>query len=374
MTSRMRKTFAAGSLMAAALLLLACQPKEITSAKIYMQGGRWSEAQEQLEMAVKQHPRNPEAHYLLGRAYGQRARYDDMNQEYDTALALSDDFREAVNSDRELYWIEKYNKGLAALDQRKYDQAEHWFRTAIRIIPTRYEAYKKLAGTYLDDEKPDEAATLYATLLDKDPENVELLLTTANIHYSQKQYRKAIPLLIRVSEISPNHRDALANLAFSHDALGQTEHAGRAYEQAIAANPNDQDLIFLFAAHHYRKQDFTRAIELFQQVLDLSPNEFVAISNIGNAYLGLAEKLRTQLPKPDSIEVTRESLLDLKTQVILNFKHAIPFLEKSLLMQPDHPNLWRNLGVAYFNTGKVTEGERAFAKAEELSLQPATEN
>ena len=64
------------------ILLLGCQPKEISSAKIYIQKRDWQKAIELLEQAVVAHPNNPEAHFLLGKAYGDKSRFKDMKKQF----------------------------------------------------------------------------------------------------------------------------------------------------------------------------------------------------------------------------------------------------------------------------------------------------
>jgi len=351
------------------LALFGCQPKEITSAKIYIQRDDWQQAQTYLEAAVAQNPGNAEAHFLLGRAYAHHGRFRDMNKEFEQSLQLSDKFQHEINAERERYWISKFNAGITALDLGRTDMAEAALKSAIAIDPIRYEAYKKLGVTYLTKNEPRKAILLYEKLLESLPENLDLLSSAANLYYSQNQFAKVIPILLRILAMDPSHRDALANLALSYDALDETEKAEKAYIAAIQANTIDKDLIFLFAAHHYRRGQFRKSIQLFEQVLVLSPNDFEATSNIGNAYLSMAEAIKKQLKDSVTGSVSAQDVHDLKSKAVLNYKTAIPYLEKSLEMQSDHPALWRNLGVVYINTGKREKGEQAFLRAEELQVQ-----
>lgn len=353
-------------------IITGCQPKEITSAKIYIQNNNWEKAIEQLEHAVDLHPNNEEAHFLLGQAYGNRSRYKDMNREFEISLMISDKFLQPITAERERHWIDKYNAGISALNQQEFSKAEERLKAAITIDPSKFEAYKKLAITFLNVDKVDKALILYNKLLEKSPEDLDLLASVANLYYSQKQFEKVIPILKKVLELEPNHRDALANLALAYDSLGKTEDAYKAFRKAIEANPRDKDLIFLFGVHHYNGKKFEEAIQLFEQVLTLDPNDFESISNIGNAYLSIAEDLRLKLRNTSNGSFTSLDIQKLKSQAILNYKNAIPYLKKSLEMQPNYPALWRNLGVAYVNTGEREKGEQAFLKSEELKVKSSS--
>lgn len=365
----LKKSMALLLLVFAVLVLAGCQPKEITSAKIYIQGDNWQKALESLEMAVEAHPNNAEAHYLLGQAYGHYGRFKEMNKEFEVSLLISNKFETQILAERERHWIDKYNNAMAAMKQDDHEKAEELLRQAVVIDPSRHEAYKKLALAYLNLERGDKALRIYHKLLERDPNDVELLSSTGNLYYSQRQFDKVVPILKRILQLEPEHRDALANLALSYDSMGEVEKAAEAYEKAIAVNPQDKDLIFLYGVHHYNRKQYAKAIQLFEQVLTMHPDDFESISNIGNAYLSMAERQREKLKEARNGAMTTEDAVQLKNEAIRNYKSAIPYLEKSLEMRPDHPTLWRNLGIAYINTGERERGEQALLKAEQVQLK-----
>ncbi len=367
MTNLSRGPASLGLLAAlAALTLQACQPKEITSAKLYMRNNEWARAIEQLELAVKNHPNNAEAHFLLGEAYGIRGRYAAMNREFEASLALTKKFEPNITAERERHWIRAYDAGLHAITQRRYREAETALKNAILIDPGKHDAHQRLAQCYVNTGRPNEALFIYNQLLQTSPEDLTLLLAVSNLFYAQNRFRETIAVLKNVLALEPQHRDALANLALSYEALGMVEEAEAAFEKAVQANPDDIDLIFLYGVHHYKRTNYTRAIQLFQQVLERKPDEFEAISNIGNAYLSMAEALRRELKTRPPGSLTPEALYQTKNQILLYYRRAIPYLERALELQPNNPNLWRNLGIAYLNTDEPKKGEEAFQKSESL--------
>lgn len=352
------------------LVLLAwlsgCQPREITTARFYLENQEWGRALEQLEAAVQNHPNDAEAHFLLGVAYGHLARFEEMNRAFKRALELSDKYQPQIAAERERYWTEHYDQGLRRFRVQDYSTAAAHFKRAVLIDPTRYEAHKRLALCYLNDNQPDRALFIYQRLLEKTPDDVDLLMAVSGLHFDQKHYDQAATTLERVLRLEPNHRDALLRLARTYDAWGEAEKAEKTYEAGVRAFPHDSDLIFSYAVHRYRRGQYQQAIQLFQQVLDLEPDHFEAVTNIGNAYLSLAETLRKQLRATPHGRLTAEKIHQLKNRVILNYRRAIPYLEQALKLQPEDANLWRNLGIAYLNTGETKKGEEAFLRSEEL--------
>ncbi len=355
--------------MVVVAICMGCQQKEISSAKIYIQGDQWEKALAQLELAVQSQPDNPEAHFLLGRTYARTGQFRDMNREFELSLMLSNKYKQDITSEREKYWVEKYNAGITKLRAMDYPKAEVLLRAAVNIDATRSEAYKKLAIAYLRMDKGAKAVQLYSKLLEKHPNDLDLLTSTANLYYSQQQYSKVIPMLKRVLQIEPDHRDALANIALSYDFLGNTEEAFAAYQRAVSANPQDKDLVFLFGIFHYKRKQYPAAIQLFKDVLVLDPDDVESNSNIGNAHLSMAEAVRYKLRSLKGAANSAEEIQRLRDQVIQHYRNSIPYLKKTVDLDPNQPNQWRNLGVAYINTGQKKMGEQALLKAEELKVK-----
>lgn len=356
------------------ILLLGCQPKEITSAKIYIQKRNWQKAIELLEQAVVTHPNNPEGHFLLGQAYGDQSRYREMKKQFGESLGISPKFQPAILQTIENHWITLYNKGIKAQNDRNFKLAENLLKTAILIDPSKREAYNTLAANYIEANQPRQALLIYEKLLKETPDDINLLIATGNLFYIQKRFDDVVRVLKKVLEIEPDHRDAMANLALSYDSLGKTDEALTAYQKAVKANPLDKDLIFLLGVHHYNRSHFTKAIELFKQVLELSPGEFESTSNIGNAYLSIAEDLRAKIKSLANSTLTAGEIQQLKTEAILTYMKVIPYFKKALEMQPRHPTLWINLGVAYVNSGENEKGQEALLKAEEWKLKLGDES
>ncbi len=349
--------------------MIGCQPKEITSAKIYINNGEWERAFEQLKLAVETYPDNAEAHFLLGQAYGNRADFKNMLKQFELSLANSTKFEKEIRAEREQYWTKKYNEGLSAQGKRDFGRAEKLLKTAIFLEPERYEAYVKLAVNYLNIGRNEKAILIYRSLLQKEPDKIEYLRALANLYYSQKMYKDAIALLKKILPNDLSNRDDLANIALAYDSMGDTSKAFAAYKNAVQANPTDKDLIFLFGVHQYKNHHFKKALHLFERVLKLDPQDFESISNIGNSYFSLAESYLKKLKNGQKEGLHTNEIPQLRQSIIDNYRRAIPYFEKALALQPNHPSLWRNLGVAYVNIGNKAKGEQAFHTSEKIAIE-----
>jgi tetratricopeptide (TPR) repeat protein len=109
--------------MAATFVLLqnflsACQPSEVTSARLYLKHNNINKATEQLEIAERHYPNNAEVFFLLGATYGRLHRYGEMNEAFDRSLNISDRHLVDIISIREFYWTRYFDMVLKHLMKR----------------------------------------------------------------------------------------------------------------------------------------------------------------------------------------------------------------------------------------------------------------
>ena len=347
-----------------AMLFFACQTKEVTSAKVYIQQDNWDKAIEQLEQAVVIYPGDAEAHYLLGEGYGNQGNWAKMNEMFEKSLAINSTFEPQIKSIREKYYVTTINSGINRINSGDTEGALKQFKTCVEINPQRPGGYKNLAYTFIRLDSLEEARTTYKKLFEIEPDSASTIHSLANLNFQLKHYQEVVELESKVLELNPDDADAVANLALAYDFLGEKQKAMATYEKALAHNPNDKDLLFNLARLHYSNGEYDKAIELFQKTIALDPEDFDSNNNVGNAYLQMAEEYRKSLVKREEAgEVIGQEDLDKLKEY---YKQAIPYLEKAVEKQPENANIWNNLGVAHIQAGNAERGKECFDKAEEL--------
>lgn len=329
------------ALLCGIILFTNCQQTAVTSAKVYMQQTNWDKAIEQCQLAIEQKPNDAEAYFILGKAYGMKKMYREMNGAFKKSLESSPKRAQEIQNLRETNWVELFNGGVALIKQDKLDEAVEKFNLAIEILPDRIDAYKNLAYTYSQMNNDSLSIQTYLSAISIDSTDLELKNFLGILYYRNKKYEKAINILSEViakaDPGSKEYSEALYHLAYSYDMLGQPEKALEAYNKALEAVPDDKDIMFNLGRLYFMMDNFEKAIENFQKVIKVDSSDFEAHLNTGNAYL--------QLEK---------------------FKEAVPYFERATELKPDNANAWNNLGVAYVRAGMVEEGTAAFNKAEEL--------
>ncbi len=348
----------------AVVLFVACQTKELTSAKVYIQQDNWDKAIEQLEQAVRLYPNDAEAHYYLGEGYATRADWALMNQEFNKSLEIGPKFEIQIKNAREKYWVTNFNAGVNKINGGDSQGAIKQFITCLVIDPSRAQAYQNLAVSYIRVDSLDKAIGVYEKQLEVQPNSIETMHALARLYFQQKSYQKVVDLEQRALAINANDADAVANLAMAYDYLGEKDKAIAEYKNALAKNPDDKDLLFNLARLHYMNDNFDEAIGLFQKVIQMNPEDYDSNVNVGTAYLQMADELRKQLVEIDrkGEKVPPEQMEKMKSF----YNSAIPYLEKAVQLKPEEANVWNNLGVAYVNAGNASKGKEAFDKAEQL--------
>ncbi|MDZ7372866.1 MAG: tetratricopeptide repeat protein [candidate division KSB1 bacterium] len=363
----MRRILLAGSLPLALIGVLAfvgCQTKEVTSAKVYIQQDDWDKAIEQLQMAVKMYPNDPEAHYLLGEGYAVKGDYDGMNREFEASLAISPKFEPQIRASREKYWIRAFNSGVNKFNARAYDEAARDFLTATRIDPSRPEAYVNGATAFLVLDSLPRAVEVAEEGLQHSPNDPKLLTLAGDIYLRTERYDQAISVLEKAVAVEPNNANAIANLARAYHSAGKGEQALETYRRALQSDPENTDLIFNMALLHFSAKRYDQAAECFAKVIEKNPDDYEANWRLAVTYLVVADSLNK--PVAERL-INGEEVPDQEIKKVQQaYGKAIPYLEKCTQLKPDDADLWLYLGQAYVRSGNAAKGEEAFKREKEL--------
>jgi len=356
------------------LMLFGCRSKEVESALIYInQQNDWNKAMEQLKMAVQVNPADVEAHVLLAEGYGQFGDYENMVKEIDTAEKLMEGapnpkFQTKLNYLRDKYWRISFNKGVGNVKKDSLEAAKKDFENCILIDANRPESYQNLGYVNVQLKNLDAAVENYKAAVKINPKDTDALISLINLYINAKKYQEAIDACDKILAMDPDNAQAIAEKAMAYDLLGNTEEAFKAYEQALAKNPDNKDLLFNMGRLYYRKGQYEQAIEKFKAVLESNPDDFESNVNIGNAYLLIAENYLKKYRDMDEKQLNKhadEFKADNKKAKEF-YKLAIPYLEKAVVLAPDNPTGWYNLGVAYVQAGEAKKGADCFTISDQV--------
>jgi tetratricopeptide (TPR) repeat protein len=124
----------------------------ISLGNVYFSDGRYDEAAEAYEKAVKIYPSSGN-HYSLGQAYLNAGRHSEADREFNAVLRIEPDQPGGY-----------YGLGLNFSKQGRYEDAILQFKAAIGVDPKFYDGYAELGYAYADLGQMDEAQRIADSL------------------------------------------------------------------------------------------------------------------------------------------------------------------------------------------------------------------
>ncbi len=174
--------------------------------------------------------------------------------------------------------------------QRGYpEQAEVFYRLALRDDPTSAEAHYGLGSVYLEQKKNALARESFERSLQLQPAYPETAANAWNnlglLAAREDRGDEAIAGFQQALRLSPESWVALLNLGNAYRQQRRWEEARAALERALAARPQDAEANYSLAMVFAQKDDTARAYELLQKALALRPDYPEALNNLAILYL-----------------------------------------------------------------------------------------
>ncbi|MBU1882091.1 tetratricopeptide repeat protein, partial [bacterium] len=299
---------------------------DVVSANIYLnQQGDVDKAQEHLEKALQTNPDDAEAHYMMGQVHVRKKNYPEMVKEFDAAVTLNGKkYQGRVDSTENKIFYVLYNSAVDNFNNAKLEKTIDDLTNATTVLPEDQPAWSLLAKTYLrQEDKAKAMETLEkAVLLDPKFEYLDDRLLLTQLYYEAERFEEALAGTMEILRQDPGNADAVKIAAFCYTEMGKTEKALEYYEDMIANEPDNTDLIYnlgllydkmgrtedaivqfekvmtlnpmdkeatLQCAQIYLEvqEDYAKAVECYQKVVDLDPNNAGVINNLGVAQVRL---------------------------------------------------------------------------------------
>ena len=256
-------------LSAAALTLFAQNPGDVGHLIASdLASGRYTEARQLLDSALKKSPRDARLWTLNGLALVRLGNQQDALASYKTALQIAPDYLPALESAAEIEY-ETGDAGAAELLRRVLkirpgDQTSHAMLAAIASKQGECETAAKEftqsgpsassadaleeAGTCLVKQKRIvEAVSVFERLSKLQPEDEHTLYKLAVVQFLAAHYGDVITTLRPVITKPSPDADALELAGEAYEATSDTQHAMNALLQAIASNPDNSRYYVEFA-------------------------------------------------------------------------------------------------------------------------------
>ena len=224
--------------------------------------GRFEEAIDQFQRALRIDPNDPDATYNLGNALAQQGNFEVAGKQLQHALEINPGNAMAA-----------YDLGNVRARQGRFEEAIDQFQRALKIDPRLTRAHYNVGSLLSQQGKLDEAIT----------------------HFRQ------VMLLAPEDGRPPYHLGQI----FSRQ--GKFDEAIRHYRLALRIDPSNLKARYYLAVALAEQGDFQGAGKEFQESLRVEPN-------LAEAHAGLARALSAQGKKDQALEHYQEAVRLLKSQ------------------------------------------------------------
>jgi tetratricopeptide (TPR) repeat protein len=259
--------------------------------------------------------------------------------------------------------------------------ALEYFRQALDVNPNLVEVINDMIFLYMRDRKPAEALKLVDEMAAKSSRQDVLHLFRGKIHLAQENYADAEKDLRQAIEANPESYEAYMMLGQMNMKRERVDEAIREIDVLIGKKPDFAPAFLLKAFYLERKRDSAGAMQNYQKVLELSPDNPIAANNLAwnycmkgenlEAALGLARKARQKDPDNANIADTLGWIYYKMGSYTLAADQLLFAVNKG---KPGPENYYR-LGMAYYKKGDKLQAKQALRRALEMnqSFQGAAE-
>ena len=387
-----RKSTAAATHFARAIALDSTYiPSYHNLAIAHLEAGRYPQAVEAAETALRFAPQSPSSYRLLAFLHKEQGQYEraeeallralyiapkDVEARQALALLYSQQGRNARAEEVLLEAAELAPKrkeiwrdmGRLYLNEKRYDEAAQALNRAVALDANYGEAYHDLANLYSAQGRYDEAEAMLARLeglldlsereetlekvLEREPGDVEARLALGRAQMRLGQYADALSTYKEVLSREPEHVDALAAVVQIHLRQGDVERAAHLAGKIAAHEPRGRrapEAHFTMGFAHAQKQRWAEAEAAFSRALDIDEGDLEKAISAYRAALACDAELRDAYYGLGMALARRESLTE-----------AIAQFEEVVRRDSTHARSHYALGQAYEQQGEAAAARLAY--------------
>jgi tetratricopeptide (TPR) repeat protein len=260
--------------------------------------------------------------------------------------------------------------------ERQTQFALAYLRLALRLDPTRDEAWVLVGDMLNQNEDPQGAIEAYGHVAPGSPHYASAQSKTAWAWNEIGDKARALEVARAAAVASPNDRDAQVALADLLRAGSQWSESVAILDPVIAretANP-DWRLLYLRAVALEQANRWSEAERDLQAALKVNPDEPELLNFLGYSWIDRNEHLAEAMGMVQKAVAARPqsgAMLDSLGWAYYrlgDYKAAVEKLEAAVEMEPGDPDVNGHLGDAYWKFGRKTEAEFQWRRV--LTLEP----
>lgn len=233
------------------------------------QSGQFAAAFEHLSTSIEIDPAPAEPYFIRGLIYQQTQRPAEAAAEYRKCIARRPNDGKALN-----------NLGRAVLDLGDVNEAKDILRRAVTVTPKNAGAWNNLAEATRSGGDLEGAITLYKKAVEQDPNCAEAHGNLGATLSRLGERAAGIASMKRALAINPRLFNVQCNLARAYSSGGPLDEASMHCRMALEMNPNSANALDLMANLQGLAGQLQQCMALRRRALELDPGDSGVHSNL----------------------------------------------------------------------------------------------
>lgn len=261
-------------------------PVHVTIGLVHKGIGRYEEAVQEFQLALKLDSVNHDAYRGLAGSYEALNKIGQAESTYQKVIKLKPD-----------YWAGYYDLGLFYFYQGRHEDALKQLHKVVKLEPEGFVAWNNLGALYYYLDQWGDARTAWERSLEIYP-NYRAYSNLGAFHHREKRYADAARMYEKALQLDEHDYQVWVNLASAYDQMpGEREKVLAAYQRAIQmaeerrkVNPRDPKVLSHLAECYVTVGERSKALLLVQQALTLAPDNIEIMVRAGFVYEQLGER------------------------------------------------------------------------------------
>jgi tetratricopeptide (TPR) repeat protein len=326
-------------------------------SEMEISNGQLADAIPTLQTLIENAPDNSEAHYALGLAFRDQGKFGRAQEEWQKALRLNPNSRNAERAIADL-----------AMEQGNMSALQTAATGLIRLEPASPEGYALRALSSINLKQFDQAETDIQKAIIVAPQSSYGYVQLGNLRLAQGNYGDAVQAYRSAMERNSNSVDAVRGLASAYIAEKELDKAIAVVNSSIAGSPTDSSLYDLLGAILFHdKRDLSGAETAFKKATALNRQDV-------NAWMQLCEAIASQGRVDEAISIGGQALQAIPGQIGLylllgdlyqskaDWNDARKAYQNALVLNPQNPPASMGMAQVMSNTGENLDVALSFAQ------------
>lgn len=298
---------------------------EIAAAEAALGSGDYEGAIAQINAKLQAAPNNAEALLTLGEAQFATGEYAKAIETYTRAESAEVE-EDSPLSSTQIAADALIARGNAYYETGDYDRAVDDYRSALRLDPENYKAYKEWAAINVLQGNTQEALQNLDLAVKYGPASIAAYVNRGSRRSELGDREGAREDWQQAAAIPAYSADDYASRGYAKSRLGNKRGAVDDYNQALIINPNHVRTLINRAYDFYESGEKQQALDLLDKALAINPNSVVALI--------LQGEMRAFSNPAD-------------------WAGAIAAYTQALAVNPNDPDVLNNRCSAYFSTQQL---------------------